>query len=76
MSSWKASMRLLAEGELMEKEHKEIQHEIFHDDSLSPLLSCTSFIPLIEQLNKLDTGCETHIKDKSVKLTFTWMTRI
>jgi len=48
-------MRLHTENKLTETEDIKIQCGIFQGDSLSPLLFCTSLIPLTEQLNRLNT---------------------
>ena len=53
-------MRLHTEGKITETEDLEIQHGIFHADSLSPLLFSISLIPLTEQINKLNTGYKEH----------------
>ena len=60
MSYWKTSMRLRTEGKVIEREDLEIQHGIFQEHSLSPLLYCISLIPLTEQLNKLNAGYKEH----------------
>jgi hypothetical protein len=54
-------MHLHTENELIETEDIKIQCGIFQGDSLLPLLFCICLIPLTEQLNKLNTGCEEHI---------------
>jgi hypothetical protein len=54
-------MHLHAENGLIETEDIKIQCGIFQGDSLLPLLFCICFIPLTEQLNKLNTGFEEHI---------------
>jgi len=60
MGYWRTHMRLHAENELTETEDIKIQCGIFQGDSLSPLLFCICLIPLLEQLNKLNTGYEEH----------------
>ena len=60
MSYWGTRMCLHTQNKLTETEDKEIQCEIFQEDSLSPLLFCISLIPLTEQLNRLNTGYEEH----------------
>ena len=55
MSYWRTRMRLHTENKLTETEDIKIQCGIFQGDSLSPLLFCTSLIPLTEQLNRLNT---------------------
>jgi hypothetical protein len=42
----------------METEVIKIQCGIFQGDSLSPLLFCICLLPVIEQLNKLNTAYE------------------
>jgi hypothetical protein len=65
MSCWgKKSISLYAEEKLIETEEIEIQCGIFEADSQSPLLFCNSFIPLTEQLTKLNRGYGEHNKDK------------
>jgi hypothetical protein len=54
-------MRPHAENDFSEAEDIKIQCETFQGDSLPPLLFCTFFIPLTEQLNRLNTGYEEHI---------------
>ena len=60
MNYWNTSMCLHIERKLTATEEIEIQCGIFQTDSLSPQLFCNSFIPLIEQPNKLNTGYEEH----------------
>ena len=60
MTYW-TRMRLHAENELIETEDIKIQCGIFQGDSLSPLLFHISLIPLMQQLNRLNTGYEEHI---------------
>ena len=61
MSYWRTRMRLHAENELIETEDIKKQCGIFQGDSLSPLLFCICLIPLMQQLNRLNTGYEEHI---------------
>jgi len=60
MGYWRTHMRLHAENKLMETEDIKIKCGIFQGDSLSPLLFCICLLPLTEELNKLNTGCEEH----------------
>jgi hypothetical protein len=60
MGYWRIRMRLHAENKLIETEDIKIQCGIFQRDSLSPLLFCICLLPLMEQLNKLNTGYEEH----------------
>ena len=53
-------MCLHAENKLIEPGDIKIQCGIFQGDSLSPLLFCICLIPLIEQLNSLNTGYEEY----------------
>jgi len=53
-------MRLRTEGKVKETEDLEIQHGLFPEDSLSPLLCRISLIPLTEQMNKLNAGYQEH----------------
>ena len=69
MSYWKTSVCLHTKGKITETEDLEIQHGIFEEDSLSPVLFGSSLIPLIEQLNKLNIGCEEHNKNSSITFT-------
>jgi hypothetical protein len=66
MSYWKTSMRLHTEGKIIETGDLQIQHGIFHADSLSPLLYCISLIPLTEQLNNLNTGHKEHTTNTKI----------
>jgi hypothetical protein len=66
MSYWKTSMRLHSEGKIIETEDLEIQHGIFHADSLSPVLFRIGLIPFTDQLNKLNTGCKEHTTSKKI----------
>jgi len=61
MTYWRTCMHLHTENELIETEDIKIQCGIFQGDSLSPLLFCICWIPLTEQLNRLNTGYEEHI---------------
>jgi len=61
MTYWRTRMRLHVDNELIETEDIKIQYGIFKGDSLSPLLFCICLIPLMEQLNRLNTGYEEHI---------------
>jgi len=60
MSYWRTRMRVHTENKLIETEDIKIRCGIFQGDSLSPLLFCICFIPLTEQLNRLNTGYEEH----------------
>jgi hypothetical protein len=60
MSHWRTRIHVHTENKLIETEEIEIQCGIFQRDSLSPLLFCICLIPLTEQLNRLNTGCEEH----------------
>jgi len=60
MSYWRTSMRLHTENKLIETEDIKIKCGIFQGDSLSPQLFCICFMPLTEQLNRLNTGYEEH----------------
>jgi hypothetical protein len=60
MSYWRTRMCLYAENELIETEDIKIQCGIFQGDSLSPLLFCICLIPLIQKLNRLNTGYKEH----------------
>ena len=65
-------MHLHTENKLIEREDIKIQCGIFQGDSLSPLLFCICFIPLTEQLNRLNTGYEEHTtKTKISHLLYT-----
>ena len=59
-------MRLHAENELTETEDIKIPCRIFQGDSLSPLLFCICLIPLMDQLNRLNTGYEEHITNTKI----------
>jgi len=63
-------MRLHTENELIETEDIKIQCGIFRGDLLSPLLFCICLIPVNEQLNRLNTGYEEHIKTKISHLLY------
>jgi len=74
MSYWRTRMHLNTENKLTETEDIKIQLGIFQGDSLSPMLFCICFIPLTEQLNRLNTGYEEHTtKTKKYHTYFTWM---
>ena len=60
MSYCRIRTRLHTENKLIETDDIKIQCGIFQGDSLSPLLFCICFIPLTEQLNRLNTGYEEH----------------
>jgi hypothetical protein len=65
-------MRPHIENELIETEDIKIQCGIFQGDSLSPLLFCICLIPLMEQLNRLNTGYKEHTtKTKISHLLYT-----
>jgi hypothetical protein len=66
MTYWRTRMRLHAVNELIETEDIKIQCGIFQGDSLSPLLFCICLIPLIEQLNRLNTGYKEHITETKI----------
>jgi hypothetical protein len=51
---WRTRVGLHGDNELIETEDIKIQCGIFQGHSLSLLLFCISFIPLTEQLNKLN----------------------
>jgi hypothetical protein len=55
---WRPHVCLHTENGFIETEDIKIQCGIFQGDSLSPL-SCICFIPLMEQLNRLNTGYDT-----------------
>jgi hypothetical protein len=59
-------MRLHAEKRLIETEDINLPCGIFQGDSLSPLLFCICFIPLTEQLNRVNTGYEEHTTKKKI----------
>ena len=73
MTYWRTRMCLHAENELTETEDIKIQCRIFQGDSLSPLLFCICLIPLMEQLNRLNTGYEEHIIRQKFHTYFIWM---
>ena len=58
MNYWKTRMYLHAENKLIETDDIKIQCRIFQEDSLSALLFCICLMPLMEQLNRLNTGYE------------------
>jgi len=60
MTYWKIRTCLHAENKLIGTEDINIQCGIFQADSLSPLLFCICFIPLTEQLNRLNREYEEH----------------
>ena len=60
-------MCLYTERKLIEAE--DMQYGIFHGDLSSPLLFCILLIPLIEQLNKLNTGYKEHTTKTSITVT-------
>lgn len=64
MSYQKTSVCLHTEEKITETEDLEIQQV-----SLSPVLFGSSLIPLTEQLNKLNIGCEEHNKNSSIIFT-------
>ena len=66
MTYWKTRMCLHAENKLIKTEDIKIQCRIFQGDSLSPLLFCICLIPLTEQLNSLNTGCEEHTRKTKI----------
>jgi len=59
-------MRLHTENKLIETEDVKLKCGIFQGDSLSPLLFCICLIPPTEQLNRLNTGYEEHIKKTKI----------
>jgi hypothetical protein len=73
MTYWRTSMRLHAGNRLIETEDIKIQCGIFQGGLLSPLLFCICFIPLAEQLNRLNTGCEEHTTKTKFHTCFIWM---
>ena len=66
MSYWRTCMRLHTENKLIETEDVKLKCGIFQGDSLSPLLFCICLIPPTEQLNRLNTGYEEHIKKTKI----------
>jgi len=60
MTYWKTRMCLHAENKPIETEDIKIECGIFQGDSLSQLLFCICLIPLIGQLNRLNTRYEEH----------------
>ena len=68
MIYWKTRMCLRAENKLIETEGIKIRCEIFQGDSFSPLLFCICFIPVTEQLNRLNTGYEEHITKTKISI--------
>jgi hypothetical protein len=59
-------MRVHTENKLTQTKEIETQCGIFQGDSLSPLLFCISLYPLIEQLNRLNTGYEEHTTEAKI----------
>jgi len=59
-------MRPHTENKLTGTEDIKMQCGIFQGDSLSPLLFCICLIPPTEQLNRLNTGYEEHIKKTKI----------
>jgi hypothetical protein len=53
-------MCLHAEQKLIQTKYIKIECGIFKGDSLSPLLFCICLIPLMKQMNRLNTGYEEH----------------
>ena len=71
MTSWRTRMCLHAENEVIETEDIKIQCGVFQRDSLSPLLFCICLIPLMQQLNRVNTGYEEHVtKTKILHLLY------
>ena len=66
MTYWRTRKHLHIENELIETEDIKIQCGIFQGDSLSPLLFCICLIPLMDQLNRLNTGYEEHITNTKI----------
>jgi len=66
MTYWRTCMCLHTENECTEAEDIKIQCGIFQGDSLSPLLFCICLIPLMDQLNRLNTGYEEHITNTKI----------
>jgi hypothetical protein len=60
MPHWRTRMCLHAEQKLIQTEDIKIECGILQGYSLSPLPFCIFFIPLAEQLNRLNTGYEEH----------------
>jgi len=44
----------------MQSQPIQIRRGIFQGDSLSPLLFCIALIPLTNELNRADCGCQVH----------------
>jgi len=66
MTYWRTCICLHTENECTETEDIKIQCGIFQGDSLSPLLFCICLIPLMDQLNRLNTGYEEHITNTKI----------
>jgi len=66
MDCWRTRMRLHTENKLIETEDIKIQCGIFQGGSLSPLLFCICLIPLTEQLDRLNAGCEEHTTNTNI----------
>ena len=50
----------------MQSQHIQIQREIFHENSLSPLIFCAALIPLANKLNRADCGYQVHGNERKI----------
>jgi len=50
----------------MQSQPIQIQKEIFHENSLSPLLFCVAPIPLTNKLNRIDCGYQVHRTERNI----------
>ena len=71
MSYCMTSMRLHAEGKIIETEELKMKRKIFQGNAIPPLLLCINIFALTELLNKLKSGYQEHPTKEKYHTCFT-----
>jgi len=66
MGKWNIMLHLKTKQEVMQSQPIQIQREIFHENSLLPLLVCVAFIPLTNKLNRAGCGYQVHGTERKI----------